>query len=461
MPPVLVNQHRQSFCGLRYAPHISQRVAFSQPLPADSGLASRSSIHMCAAVGTAAIVKGHAMGILRKAVNTLFGTFGMTALAAVGAIITAAVKFYGIGRPKIVKEAPPSPPSAETSFAQTRYEMGDREVAVNRTVVDEQLSAYLDTGVGQYAVVLGPRGTGKSFAVTNALDARQGVVQLTLGDTLSVGSLYSKVLQMAGLGQYSSTADLEEQLTPFMRTATRLYRAANPDEGDESTWLPTLVVDVADGTAPHVAASALKLVKMLAVDERVARAVVILCEPNSISAVTDDPDRQKLLWVGDLTDEEAHAFLDTRCCLLPSNVSAVAEENAALRQALIRQVGTRPSTLTRVCDLLLQPDANASTVVHSFVKARRRLATIAVGALIAVDDMEQPDSETKRGMRFRTLLKQMLDDPDAALRCEDAPYMAPAAAVMEARAPPFLPPRHFRTSQLLPSTLWAPSLPPR
>eukprot|EP00965_Chrysotila_dentata_P032831 1094478-Pleurochrysis_carterae.AAC.1 len=187
------------------------------------GVQRREQIHMKAPM---ILSPEYALNLAQKAFGMLVGSIGMTSMAAVAAVLASSFKFFNIrGHQDDDKTVPPMI-SAQQKFTQSRYQKYPNGNAVNRSDVSEQISSYLEANTGQYLLILGPRGAGKTHAVTAALNNRQGVVQLTLADSVGVNSLYSKVLQMANFGTFSSMTELEEKLMPFMQGAAKLYRAA-------------------------------------------------------------------------------------------------------------------------------------------------------------------------------------------------------------------------------------------
>ena len=93
------------------------------------------------------------------------------------------------------------------------------------------------------------------------------------------------------------------------------------------------------------------MLKRLCVDHRAARVVLVLPDAIAGFALPDDPARQNIVWVEDLSEVEAHAYLDKRHFLLadPENLTGV-EAKRARREELFATVGTRASFLAKAVD---------------------------------------------------------------------------------------------------------------
>ena len=90
-------------------------------------------------------------------------------------------------------------------------------------------------------------------------------------------------------------------------------------------------------------------VKALAVDERAAHVILVLSDANAAFALPDDPSRQEILWVEDLSENKAHELLDHHDFfvrhILNNNSVANDDANALLRSRIFHEIGTRAADL--------------------------------------------------------------------------------------------------------------------
>ena len=115
-------------------------------------------------------------------------------------------------------------------------------------------------------------------------------------------------------------------------------------------------------------------VKALAVDERAAHVILVLSDANAAFSLPDDPDRQELLWVEDLTEEEAHSLLDHYNFFLRhklENGSFIdGDTNAQFRTKLFSSIGTRAATLVAAVTKSEVTDSESERSVVSYSVAK-------------------------------------------------------------------------------------------
>ncbi|CAJ1343524.1 unnamed protein product, partial [Effrenium voratum] len=152
-------------------------------------------------------------------------------------------------------------------------------------------------GWGQHATIItGRYGSGKLVALQEALRGVQGVFEHCVEDKGWKDALY-KSLGVDGLGM------LKEVLCEVGRKLQELDGVA--------TQAPILVLDIPRETRKGMDLISI-LAKELSSDKRGAAAHVIVCASSAAMAMAFDAggrQRQKDIWVGDLTDDEAERLL--------------------------------------------------------------------------------------------------------------------------------------------------------
>merc|ERR1712106_1214957 len=102
------------------------------------------------------------------------------------------------------------------------------------------------------------------------------------------------------------------------------------------------------------------LLKEIGADETLANVILVLSDADAVFAMPNDRDRQNQIWVEDLDEPGAHAYLDTLdvlpCDYLnelelpPCDRSSTPSTHLALRNKLFFESGTRVMTLTSAAE---------------------------------------------------------------------------------------------------------------
>lgn len=316
------------------------------------------------------------------------------------------------------------------SFAKRFSRDASPDGFVSRPAVESALARYLDHGIGHYLVVTGPSGSGKSSEVRAALEGRQGVISLVAGDTLRLKPVYTALLRLSG-----QPDDVEEDLVRLLRTAPRTLTddedEAEAPKGDpqrsREDWLPCVLVDLPAGTPVATLRAAARLAKRVAVDERVARCVLVLRETALMPDLPWDDDLGSLLWVGDLKMEQARILLDARECLVPGSK----EEAGMLRERVLSTVGLRPRCLQRVCDAVEEARPEPAEAVLALLADREAAARAAVSNLLASSQDHYEYTVGVAALRFERLFRDLVRSPTHTVSAVDAHYMCAPDTVVE------------------------------
>jgi ABC-type cobalamin/Fe3+-siderophores transport system ATPase subunit len=122
---------------------------------------------------------------------------------------------------------------------------------VERKALNDMLAPLIGTKSGQYFIIVGPRGCGKSTAVEQACQGKDGVARIRV-DKNNVNT-YEVVADAFGIKSphysYNQHGDL-----------VRLFRLASAKKGDG--WVPTIVAEIDRGSEPGTVANVAKALKV-------------------------------------------------------------------------------------------------------------------------------------------------------------------------------------------------------
>ena len=188
----------------------------------------------------------------------------------------------------------------ETSTSITEFRnVGDDSDYVTRPLLEWSILKALEQSLknkgGNYDILVGAKGAGKTSAVARVLREKKGVVALLVSDNDTPESLILKLIKKCGIDvKQGLKTDLEE-LGPV------LLKAAEIREGR-----PIIIVFEVERTTVSVAI--LNLIKNFAKYLAVyANVIIVLSEANA-GLVFGDDKRQKIIWVDEMSTEEAKQY---------------------------------------------------------------------------------------------------------------------------------------------------------
>jgi len=191
---------------------------------------------------------------------------------------------------------------------------------------------------GTYFVMYGPKGAGKSSLVARVLGDKTGVAKISISQGDTTSSILAKVCKMCGQTSIESS-DLDD-FTAVLRGAWE-KREGNPI---------TVVFEVERGSSsPEVLSLVKHVAKSFALN---ANVLIVLSEANAVLGFGDD-QRQKFIWVNEMSRAEAEAFVKKR-------VPSISTEDF---NRFVDSIGTLPLSLTMLCDALL-----AGQQVEDFIR---------------------------------------------------------------------------------------------
>jgi hypothetical protein len=209
--------------------------------------------------------------------------------------------------------------------------------------LDAELRPYIGTVDSRYVVLVGPRGCGKSVGIVAAAQNHTGVIRVTLSD--SSVSVYASVLAKV-CPEYPVPAALDEH------TLGNLFRAATQEwerrGGKAGAWAPTVVAEVDRGATDAVVLEVAKSIKRLGSDTKSCRAVMVLSDAHAAFGLPKDDARIEIVWVGDLSRQEANTLLDHLKFLPLGLAYDGVDVNEQLRERVFTVLGTRPARLEQL-----------------------------------------------------------------------------------------------------------------
>ena len=356
-------------------------------------------------------------------------SYSTTLLVAVFAVIAASVSLLKEGSELHNLWVPPPPSTIERAAGallanQIRCGTPPAQL-VDRPKVVERFSRILNSKPRTaYTVAIGPRGGGKSTAVEMAASKRNGTLSVTVTDHSTMYEVIAEAIRAAefeAFGTESLRADgftitTDAQLALVMQKAAELRTPHDP------SWIPTLIVEVdqhaTDGTVTNVA----KMLKRLCVDHRAARVVLVLPDAIAGFALPDDPARQNIVWVEDLSEVEAHAYLDKRHFLLadPENLTGV-EAKRARREELFATVGTRASFLAKAVD-------DGEGELAAYILDVQQRGEQELESLLRITTVKTPNGAHKSD--FQQLVRDMLKRDDGLPWSATERYLPPNPAIV-------------------------------
>jgi len=199
-----------------------------------------------------------------------------------------------------------------------------KEVLVERKELEDLIAAHARKAVSEeYLVVAGPRGSGKTTLVKKMLLGREKVVYVSLKS--EVQTIQAVLRGKLGIPS-GEPLDLEHCFEAF--------------EGLTGEAKPVLVVELDSNVSADAVRQQSQEMKILCSDQNLAHGILVLSDANAVFKLNPDPKRQRILWVGDLDENEANALLDNFGVLQRGD-----PDLARLRDRLFREVGANPQNL--------------------------------------------------------------------------------------------------------------------
>ena len=140
---------------------------------------------------------------------------------------------------------------ASRKIISQKVEVTARGPKVERKALNSQLSPLIGTASGQYYIMVGPRGCGKSTAIEQACEGKEGVARIRV-DKNNV-NVFEKVA--AAFGVNSSFYSFEKQ-----DDLVKLFRQASAKKG--GNWVPTIIAEIDRGAEAGTVGNVAKALKV-------------------------------------------------------------------------------------------------------------------------------------------------------------------------------------------------------
>jgi len=248
-------------------------------------------------------------------------------IAVAEAIVSPIMSVLGAG----VRDAWNDPSNLAYLLLQSckigRISQDDEEIYVERQGLEQRIADHVRrTTPRKYLVVVGPRGGGKTTAVKKMLMGRGKVVYVTLESEVE-----------------TIQANLRSNLGIPSDKVFKVKDAFKAFEGLHGVDKPVLVVEIDSNVSSKTVKEQSQELKILCTDAKLAHGILILSDANATFKLNTDEDRQEILWITDLDENEMNALLD-KFGILPKDDP----DSAALRRRLWNEVGANAQDLVKM-----------------------------------------------------------------------------------------------------------------
>lgn len=201
---------------------------------------------------------------------------------------------------------------------------------ISRPELEDQLEeAFTDAPIGVYYIVYGNKGVGKTELVTHAAiydkkkkpsfyDKLTNLFRWNTDYAYRYGVIKIKVLPGQ---QYSDV--FANLLASLYRSFSLLNIDSLEFEMKSVNWwwpniYPTIIFDVERGRVEEQKTASVNAVRTLAKNlAHTCRCIIVLSEANAILEAGDDTGREKFIFVGEFSRDEAKNYLQKRNCIVP------------------------------------------------------------------------------------------------------------------------------------------------
>ena len=221
-----------------------------------------------------------------------FNSDTISAISSFAAIISASQPMLKDAFPKIGI-------SLTKSIGSFSENVGPNSAYVSRQLFEDKiLRVYLSPITikrGDYHIVVGPNGAGKSSLVARVLNGKESVVKLIISEGDTETSVLSRIFTRCGLViEPNAQIDLDS-----FSTVLRITTVGIPQKP------VTFVFEVERGCS---SIEILSLIKYLSKQLALSANVIIILSETSAGLGFGDDDRQKFIWVDEMTESEAITY---------------------------------------------------------------------------------------------------------------------------------------------------------
>jgi hypothetical protein len=231
---------------------------------------------------------------------------------------------------------------------------------VDRTAVLKWLKSLQSTSStdGKYCLLIGEKGTGKSFVSYKSVLNRPGVVYLLISASTAAKDVNEKLLEATGFDvKLHPTTDPLSRLKELLHSVQKRLAA-------DSVW-PVVLIEIERNTDSHIVDTVCRTLKELSA---VCRGFAVVTEATAAMALSPDSGRRLEIWVPDFSEVEARQYLNkANTWREDKGLAALSEDDI---NNAIAEVGTRPSTLH---DLMTSPLTQVDFVTNCIEVEKRRI----------------------------------------------------------------------------------------
>lgn len=208
---------------------------------------------------------------------------------------------------------------------------------VNRPPLEKIVRDFLVRRIQyqNYAIVAGPKGVGKTTLLHAVTKNMSGVVRIKVTDTDTGESILNKLLFACHIDNESSFR-AEELIMEALDAECR-----SDDMNGTNNPIKIVIEVERGGNSENILRVISSVAKTLATR---ANVLVIVSEANATLGFTSDSGRQMVIWVDDMTEEEAKLYLSKQGVHL----------DAAALATVQQQIGFQPISLERLVDAVAQ-----------------------------------------------------------------------------------------------------------
>jgi GTPase SAR1 family protein len=178
---------------------------------------------------------------------------------------------------------------------------------VHRPAVEKELNEYIEgKPTKKYLIVYGPKGAGKSSVVLKTLSEKKGVALVEVPNGADKAQLSKMVAQAVMNTKQEVSTDSDEVYKTLRKIKDDIANDKNADKGN----YPTIVFEVERGGTDEDIRLIENVRSLSKKFSTVANVIIILSEAIAVTTFGRDPKREKYMYVGDMTREEAKQLLE-------------------------------------------------------------------------------------------------------------------------------------------------------
>jgi hypothetical protein len=249
---------------------------------------------------------------------------------------------------------------------------------------------------GEYNIIYGTKGAGKSSLVARVLRDKVGVVLLPVGQGDTIESIIRKLFVSCGVS-YSKSIELIDVQRALKKASEKNNRPL------------TIVFDVdRGGSSQDVFILVKQASKKFALD---ANVLIVLSEANAVLGFGEDK-RQNFVWVDELTEIEAKQYLKRRGI----------DENSAEVELFLRDIGALPLDLCLFVKALKSGQTAQQYMDKMVSLARADLVAFSLQSILVAlkKSPEGVKTEDFKGKEVKGLLLSQPKDVGVAMKKQNA-----------------------------------------